>query len=198
MQVFSICVFFLLASPVLGQTTAIATSVVSATTSTSTTLEQTKTCPSACNNNAPRSEDGTIPHTCEEQKKFGKCDSDFMLGLCECTCDRCCPCNNFPPPGEVNTCKQLQDKGKCGEEFMKGYCECQCERCTGEGSGFVSGDCDTGLVPVYGGDKVYCETKRCAENRQRCANRCGGLTQIEFDCKDTGNSFASSCGCASK
>eukprot|EP01024_Parvocaulis_polyphysoides_P060260 TRINITY_DN654_c1_g2_i1.p1 TRINITY_DN654_c1_g2~~TRINITY_DN654_c1_g2_i1.p1 ORF type:complete len:329 (-),score=21.09 TRINITY_DN654_c1_g2_i1:177-1031(-) len=67
--------------------------------------------------------------SCEEQKKFGQCHANFMQGFCECTCDKCCPCNNSPPPGSRYSCTQQRLFGKCNRDWMVGYCECECGRC---------------------------------------------------------------------
>eukprot|EP01025_Chloroclados_australasicus_P060941 TRINITY_DN78_c0_g1_i5.p1 TRINITY_DN78_c0_g1~~TRINITY_DN78_c0_g1_i5.p1 ORF type:complete len:218 (-),score=15.53 TRINITY_DN78_c0_g1_i5:1129-1782(-) len=154
-----------------------------------------ESCPFACNDNPPPPAKGEEQYTCKQQKDWGKCDEDFMAGYCECTCERCCACNNFPPQGHDYTCKQQKDFGKCGEDFMKGYCECECGRCSGDGSSSLPfGSCSGGQLLIYGTNK--CETKRCAENRQRCADKCGSLSKIDFDCEDTGAAFSSSCACA--
>eukprot|EP01025_Chloroclados_australasicus_P042469 TRINITY_DN4516_c0_g1_i1.p1 TRINITY_DN4516_c0_g1~~TRINITY_DN4516_c0_g1_i1.p1 ORF type:complete len:214 (-),score=15.03 TRINITY_DN4516_c0_g1_i1:376-1017(-) len=178
-----------------GATVATARSITSTGATPAPTVQES--CPSACNDNPPPPAKGEQQYTCQQQKDWDKCDADFMAGYCECTCGRCCACNNFPPTGHDFTCKQQKDFGKCGFDFMKGYCECTCGRCTSDGSSLVSfGGCSGGQFPIYGTDK--CETKRCAENRQRCADRCGSLSKIDFDCMDTGAAFSSSCACAGR
>eukprot|EP01024_Parvocaulis_polyphysoides_P017926 TRINITY_DN178_c0_g1_i1.p1 TRINITY_DN178_c0_g1~~TRINITY_DN178_c0_g1_i1.p1 ORF type:complete len:174 (-),score=15.22 TRINITY_DN178_c0_g1_i1:645-1166(-) len=150
----------------------------------------------ACNDNPPPAGVGKTQYSCAQQKKWEKCSEGFMLGFCECTCERCCPCNDFPPPGDKFTCQQQKDFGKCDDKFMEGYCECTCDRCTNGGAPAPDTGCPGGQTLIFGSDK--CETNRCAANRQQCANRCGGLEVIEFDCDDSGNSFSSSCACAGK
>eukprot|EP01024_Parvocaulis_polyphysoides_P019786 TRINITY_DN19055_c0_g1_i5.p2 TRINITY_DN19055_c0_g1~~TRINITY_DN19055_c0_g1_i5.p2 ORF type:complete len:217 (-),score=36.43 TRINITY_DN19055_c0_g1_i5:378-1028(-) len=178
----------------------------------------------ACSDEPPKAELGQKQYTCEEQKGFGKCDEDFMLGFCECTCDRCCPCNDFPPPGEARTCLQLKERNQCDEDFMEGFCECECERCSALSEDDilevvpaltpsknsspeavpkpVEGACENGLIEIFGSNPISCESVRCAQNRQKCGNRCGGLAEIKFDCKDVSDgrsaAFSSSCACAGK
>eukprot|EP01025_Chloroclados_australasicus_P050267 TRINITY_DN575_c0_g1_i1.p1 TRINITY_DN575_c0_g1~~TRINITY_DN575_c0_g1_i1.p1 ORF type:complete len:206 (-),score=18.28 TRINITY_DN575_c0_g1_i1:278-895(-) len=182
---------------VVSQSIAIATS-----TSVNTPVQPSPkwpSCPASCNDSPPPAAKNATKFTCEEQKDFKKCDVDFMLGFCECTCDRCCPCNNYPPTNQTMTCKQLKKAGKCNKDFMAGYCMCECNLCTEESedvTGMTYGDCDVGLFPVQ--ELGTCETARCATNRQRCADSCGGLAKIDFECKDSGAAFSSSCACAGK
>eukprot|EP01025_Chloroclados_australasicus_P064276 TRINITY_DN856_c0_g1_i1.p2 TRINITY_DN856_c0_g1~~TRINITY_DN856_c0_g1_i1.p2 ORF type:complete len:238 (-),score=41.31 TRINITY_DN856_c0_g1_i1:378-1091(-) len=203
-----------------------ASAVASGMATSSVTTAAVDSCPSACNDEPPQAAQGQPQYTCEEQKEFGQCDEDFMLGFCECTCGRCCPCNDFPPPGKAFTCAQQKDFEKCDDDFMQGYCECTCGRCpalTGEDIApmveepDVATDgapspapspapqeqvsepaCPAGLFPIFG--STECETNRCAQNRQRCADRCGGFDLIEFDCEDESSggssSFSSACACA--
>eukprot|EP01026_Neomeris_dumetosa_P010746 TRINITY_DN1398_c0_g1_i2.p1 TRINITY_DN1398_c0_g1~~TRINITY_DN1398_c0_g1_i2.p1 ORF type:complete len:233 (+),score=28.14 TRINITY_DN1398_c0_g1_i2:70-699(+) len=192
-------------------------------------LGQDNTTVCACNDEAPQAAEGEEQFTCAQQKEFGQCDADFMLGFCECTCDRCCPCNDFPPFGKAFTCLQQKEFGKCDDDFMVGFCECECGRCpalTGETvpevvveptpvdlptevtsepevpEVVIEPQCLPPLIPIFGTSPVQCETVRCAQNRQNCGNRCGGLAQIDFDCEDVSNggsrSFSSSCACAGK
>eukprot|EP01023_Acetabularia_acetabulum_P031788 TRINITY_DN2974_c0_g1_i3.p1 TRINITY_DN2974_c0_g1~~TRINITY_DN2974_c0_g1_i3.p1 ORF type:complete len:282 (-),score=67.14 TRINITY_DN2974_c0_g1_i3:276-1007(-) len=196
-----------------------------------------ESCP--CNDEAPKAAKGGVQYTCAEQKAFGQCDADFMLGFCECTCGRCCPCNDFPPTigeGSAFTCIQQKEFGKCDDAFMQGFCECECGRCPALAGAVaepvptpspkgttadakaeaevtttpepvvapepvvVAPACPNGLIPIFGSSE--CETSRCAQNRQRCANGCGGLAAIKFDCKDVSeggsSAFSSSCACAGK
>eukprot|EP01026_Neomeris_dumetosa_P000212 TRINITY_DN1004_c0_g1_i4.p1 TRINITY_DN1004_c0_g1~~TRINITY_DN1004_c0_g1_i4.p1 ORF type:complete len:691 (+),score=108.86 TRINITY_DN1004_c0_g1_i4:256-2073(+) len=41
-------------------------------------------CPSTCNDNPPNDD-----YTCAQQKEFGKCGDEFLVGYCECTCETC-------------------------------------------------------------------------------------------------------------
>eukprot|EP01024_Parvocaulis_polyphysoides_P056265 TRINITY_DN5894_c0_g4_i3.p1 TRINITY_DN5894_c0_g4~~TRINITY_DN5894_c0_g4_i3.p1 ORF type:complete len:275 (-),score=36.09 TRINITY_DN5894_c0_g4_i3:858-1565(-) len=192
-------------------------SASSAPTPTPSPMQSELDCP--CNDMPPQAGEGEQQFSCAEQKSFGKCDEDFMLGFCECTCDRCCPCNDFPPPGDKFTCIQQKEFGKCDDDFMDGFCECECGRCGDSGtaepttetttmvptptpspteSPVIVTECPNGLIPIFGSSD--CESVRCAQNRQRCANSCGGLAEIEFDCKDVSDgastAFSSSCACA--
>eukprot|EP01025_Chloroclados_australasicus_P029824 TRINITY_DN297_c0_g1_i4.p2 TRINITY_DN297_c0_g1~~TRINITY_DN297_c0_g1_i4.p2 ORF type:complete len:209 (-),score=14.34 TRINITY_DN297_c0_g1_i4:299-925(-) len=186
------------AQHVTAQTLAISqsTSSVSSVSSTLPTSPSLSACPLTCNDSPPPAAKNSTQFTCQEQKEYGKCNVDFMQGFCECTCDRCCPCNNYPPPRQSKTCKQLKAEGKCNKEFMLGYCECECDRCSTESTNVTVvtfEGCDVGLVPVP--SKDICESTRCATNRQKCADTCGGLQQIDFDCMDSGAAFSSSCAC---
>eukprot|EP01024_Parvocaulis_polyphysoides_P006403 TRINITY_DN1170_c0_g1_i1.p2 TRINITY_DN1170_c0_g1~~TRINITY_DN1170_c0_g1_i1.p2 ORF type:complete len:291 (+),score=64.28 TRINITY_DN1170_c0_g1_i1:46-918(+) len=232
---FSVVVFLLAGSLVLGQEVSSSAEVninnggaVAIASGSASSKPTVSNCP--CNDEPPKAGKNEKQYTCAEQKAFGKCDADFMLGFCECTCERCCPCNDFPPTGEQFTCLQQKDFGKCGAGFMKGFCECECGRCaalTGEDPVTektvppaetpktpekapektpvevtepvaVSKGCSDGLIPIFGSSD--CETARCAQNRQKCANGCGGLSEIKFDCKDVADgkssAFSSSCACA--
>eukprot|EP01025_Chloroclados_australasicus_P069400 TRINITY_DN978_c0_g2_i15.p2 TRINITY_DN978_c0_g2~~TRINITY_DN978_c0_g2_i15.p2 ORF type:complete len:572 (-),score=58.59 TRINITY_DN978_c0_g2_i15:4171-5691(-) len=135
-----VTVFVVLAAficKVSGQT---ATAITTANVSTSSTSlasvfpppVTTDYCFSVCNEYPPPPAQGDIQYTCAQQKEWGKCDADFMVGYCECTCDRCCACNDSPPPGSEYTCKQQKEFGKCDQDFMQGYCECECQRCAAE------------------------------------------------------------------
>eukprot|EP01024_Parvocaulis_polyphysoides_P060262 TRINITY_DN654_c1_g3_i1.p1 TRINITY_DN654_c1_g3~~TRINITY_DN654_c1_g3_i1.p1 ORF type:complete len:306 (-),score=68.79 TRINITY_DN654_c1_g3_i1:39-956(-) len=87
-------------------------------------------CSPNCNDNPPPS--GILrrsQYTCEQQKNFRQCHASFMEGFCECTCEKCCPCNNSPPPGSIFNCVQQRMFGKCNRGWMLGYCECECGRC---------------------------------------------------------------------
>eukprot|EP01023_Acetabularia_acetabulum_P000960 TRINITY_DN10358_c0_g1_i10.p2 TRINITY_DN10358_c0_g1~~TRINITY_DN10358_c0_g1_i10.p2 ORF type:complete len:134 (-),score=28.12 TRINITY_DN10358_c0_g1_i10:79-480(-) len=121
-----LAIFFLLSSTafVVHGTVSTAISVSSVTVTTSTTPSSPSPPPCLCNDNPPPSGDNDTQFTCSEQKEFGKCDADFMLGFCECTCDRCCPCNDFPPTDKNFTCMQQKEFGKCDAEFLEGFCEC--------------------------------------------------------------------------
>eukprot|EP01025_Chloroclados_australasicus_P067614 TRINITY_DN935_c1_g1_i1.p2 TRINITY_DN935_c1_g1~~TRINITY_DN935_c1_g1_i1.p2 ORF type:complete len:205 (-),score=25.41 TRINITY_DN935_c1_g1_i1:295-909(-) len=199
--IFSIAIVLaILACKVTAQVVAISTSksIVTSGPMPSSPLIVPSPSECACDDNPPPAAENATQYTCEEQKEFEKCDADFMLGYCDCTCDRCCPCNNFPPMGQNATCLQLKEAGECDELYMVGYCECDCDRCSGEDSTepLVFDGCDAGFIPVE--DEDICETGRCAINRQKCANQCGGLSAIDFECKDTGAAFSSSCACAGK
>eukprot|EP01025_Chloroclados_australasicus_P027381 TRINITY_DN2716_c4_g1_i1.p2 TRINITY_DN2716_c4_g1~~TRINITY_DN2716_c4_g1_i1.p2 ORF type:complete len:481 (-),score=73.43 TRINITY_DN2716_c4_g1_i1:112-1554(-) len=87
-----------------------------------------------------------VEYTCEQQRKFGKCNEQYMIDkrFCDATCDRCpeecpyeppeidlsCGCTNNPPEGDF-TCDDQKRFGSCTEDWMKAgnYCEASCERC---------------------------------------------------------------------
>eukprot|EP01026_Neomeris_dumetosa_P043787 TRINITY_DN3678_c1_g1_i1.p1 TRINITY_DN3678_c1_g1~~TRINITY_DN3678_c1_g1_i1.p1 ORF type:complete len:221 (+),score=21.83 TRINITY_DN3678_c1_g1_i1:57-665(+) len=54
---------------------------------TGTTVGQ---CPTSCNDSPPDPEYvGQYQYSCQEQKEYGQCNADFMVGYCECTCRTC-------------------------------------------------------------------------------------------------------------
>eukprot|EP01025_Chloroclados_australasicus_P024309 TRINITY_DN24411_c1_g1_i5.p1 TRINITY_DN24411_c1_g1~~TRINITY_DN24411_c1_g1_i5.p1 ORF type:complete len:660 (-),score=71.71 TRINITY_DN24411_c1_g1_i5:31-2010(-) len=85
---------------------------------------------------------------CKQQKKWGKCDADWMVkktqkaprGFCEQTCGRCtcpnelnsrpkvpvaltsggnnCTCTDIMPPGQDFTCEEQRVMGKCEADWM--------------------------------------------------------------------------------
>lgn len=102
---------------------------------------------------------GGIP--CEQQRRFRKCDRDWMKagGYCRATCGLCkscgsspieqirsgyaCPtCSDIPPPGDF-TCEEQVKFGKCDEEWMEGLCEKTCGKCK-----CPEGDMDVQEVPL--------------------------------------------------
>jgi hypothetical protein len=75
-------------------------------------------------------------YTCEQQKGWGKCTSDFMLqgDFCAKACGRCGGtkphCTDVPTPDEY-TCEQQKGWGKCTADFMLqgDFCAKTCGRC---------------------------------------------------------------------
>lgn len=93
-------------------------------------------CPAGCTDDAPSSK-----FTCADQKRFGKCDQNWMKAgkFCQCTCGRCdspppktqgCKCGD-KPPSRFWTCEQQKKFGKCSAGWMKeqGFCKCTCGHC---------------------------------------------------------------------
>eukprot|EP01026_Neomeris_dumetosa_P061164 TRINITY_DN57733_c0_g1_i1.p1 TRINITY_DN57733_c0_g1~~TRINITY_DN57733_c0_g1_i1.p1 ORF type:complete len:391 (+),score=36.25 TRINITY_DN57733_c0_g1_i1:134-1306(+) len=87
-------------------------------------------------------------YSCEDQKKWGKCDEPWLRGYCDCTCGRDSSvgiikdtpasdvCTDIPPPGG-HSCADQAAWGKCGESWMRGYCGCSCSGGKGQPSGSV-------------------------------------------------------------
>eukprot|EP01025_Chloroclados_australasicus_P053026 TRINITY_DN6202_c0_g1_i1.p1 TRINITY_DN6202_c0_g1~~TRINITY_DN6202_c0_g1_i1.p1 ORF type:complete len:258 (-),score=0.78 TRINITY_DN6202_c0_g1_i1:237-917(-) len=104
-------------------------------------------CPPFCNNMPPPTRPGLTQLTCIQYKEQGQCDQDQLEGFCECTCGRCCPCNESPPPGVGLTCRLIGLFKACTIPSVVGYCQCTCGNCIA-GQNFLdtSANLETGVT----------------------------------------------------
>eukprot|EP01024_Parvocaulis_polyphysoides_P075043 TRINITY_DN9688_c0_g1_i2.p4 TRINITY_DN9688_c0_g1~~TRINITY_DN9688_c0_g1_i2.p4 ORF type:complete len:168 (-),score=29.25 TRINITY_DN9688_c0_g1_i2:307-810(-) len=114
-----------------------------------------------CEDVAPPTEDD---FNCTAQALWEKCNEDWMIGYCQCSCGTC----GIVPAAEEHHVVAVQTEVAPGEPIEVGICQ---ERD---------------------------EPRNCAFSRKRCCDGCASEDDVDFDCKQSGNSFASSCSCASR
>eukprot|EP01023_Acetabularia_acetabulum_P029453 TRINITY_DN277_c2_g1_i3.p3 TRINITY_DN277_c2_g1~~TRINITY_DN277_c2_g1_i3.p3 ORF type:complete len:156 (+),score=18.02 TRINITY_DN277_c2_g1_i3:80-547(+) len=104
----------------------------------------------SCNDDPPPPGDNKKQFTCAQQKKFGKCNVDFMLRFCECTCNRCPDLGGGCPSGQVGISGQRGcESVKCAQKRQSCASTCggqtlikfDCKDVTDGGSSAFSSSC---------------------------------------------------------
>eukprot|EP01023_Acetabularia_acetabulum_P006782 TRINITY_DN1285_c0_g1_i5.p3 TRINITY_DN1285_c0_g1~~TRINITY_DN1285_c0_g1_i5.p3 ORF type:complete len:168 (-),score=50.78 TRINITY_DN1285_c0_g1_i5:612-1115(-) len=125
-----------------------------------------------------------------------------------------CECDDVPPPhAPVQfSCEQQDAWEKCNEEWMIGYCKCTCDTCQEAASpeeeyveeyGDMFGRAAVAESEVIPEEPVgpgacgdFDEPRSCTFSRNRCCSKCASEAEVDFECIQNGNSYASSCSCS--
>eukprot|EP01024_Parvocaulis_polyphysoides_P064249 TRINITY_DN745_c1_g1_i6.p4 TRINITY_DN745_c1_g1~~TRINITY_DN745_c1_g1_i6.p4 ORF type:complete len:165 (+),score=35.86 TRINITY_DN745_c1_g1_i6:255-749(+) len=137
----------------------------------------------------------------------------FVLAITVATQGLDCACEDVPPPAAPVqfTCDQQEFWAKCNETWMQGYCKCSCGTCDEapqledvpedlETPEIIDVAVETEVLPGEPTEPGVCaekdEPRNCKFSRERCCASCASEAEVDFECNQIGNSFASSCSCA--